>query len=468
MNSTLLEIQAEISKALLRNASPPKSWSKTTLAVETSDAALKKKVWWVRTDLGASLLSASQVQALVASKVVLFKSKQKDLGRTSAKCLVIDASALEKKVANATRSSLQMESKAKALLHQNVSLKSQVLEQSEQEALIANLIQAVNAKVFKSPRASSLRPSPKNKVLGGVPTLFLSDWHVGEQVDPDQIEGANQYNMEIAKERASHTFNRAKTELFTNLSGFRYDGIVIAFGGDMVSGNIHEELTRTNQKAVPECMVYTAEIIAQEIVQMADCFEEVYVPCVGGNHGRLDVKTVAKQAALNNLDYMLYLMIESLVKGMLGSANNVVFNISKSLDTQYSVYGVRYLLTHGDQFRESTNSSTFWPNLIEAARKKNERSRSMGNDTFDYMLCGHFHKYGAVGNVIVNGSLKGYDEWVYKQNFSLEAPTQALWITHPHDRFLRHIPIFAEEPVDDAAAYGAPISDLKVKGKFCG
>ena len=33
--------------------------------------------------------------------------------------------------------------------------------------------------------------------------------------------------------------------------------------------------------------------------------------------------------------------------------------------------------------------------------------------------------------LIVNGSLKGYDEYAYANNFGYEPPRQALWITHP-------------------------------------
>lgn len=464
MNSTLSEIHAEISKALLAQPRLPRRWTAALKVVETTDKDTSEKRWWVRQDLdkAGSFLSPSQVKELTSNRLIVGRKVSKKLGNTEVPCLVINAYQLEKILQGALIEEVRLEVKTKVLKQQNQLLRDSVSEEAQFQGLLDEIKKAIGRAKFKQPVSASRQILvPKNKILGGVPTLFLSDWHTGEVVDPEQIEGINEYNLEIAEARCHRVFSQAMKELFTHQAGFRYDAMVIAFGGDMLSGLIHDELLRTNQKGMPDCLIFLAQLIAQEIVKVADNFEEIYVPCVAGNHGRIEGKPSAKNAVTNNLDYLLYLMVEALVKGMLGSANNVTFNISKSLDMQYNIYGTTYLLTHGDQFKESTNSTSFWPNLVAAARKKNERTRTMGGKSFDYMLCGHFHKYGTVDNVIVNGSLKGYDEWVYKNNFSLEAPMQALWVTHPHERFLRHIPIYADEPVDDDSAVGAPISDYR-------
>jgi len=44
---------------------------------------------------------------------------------------------------------------------------------------------------------------------------------------------------------------------------------------------------------------------------------------------------------------------------------------------------------------------------------------------------GHFHQLIDLGNVVVNGSLKGYDEWTASMNFNFEMPQQAFWLTDP-------------------------------------
>ena len=46
-------------------------------------------------------------------------------------------------------------------------------------------------------------------VYRGVPTLFLSDLHWGENVRPSQINGVNQYNLSIAHERLQSCIDSA-------------------------------------------------------------------------------------------------------------------------------------------------------------------------------------------------------------------------------------------------------------------
>lgn len=48
---------------------------------------------------------------------------------------------------------------------------------------------------------------------------------------------------------------------------------------------------------------------------------------------------------------------------------------------------------------------------------------------------------------IVNGSLKGYDEYAYAGNFGFEEPKQALWLTHPERGITFQMPVFVEEKV---------------------
>ena len=48
---------------------------------------------------------------------------------------------------------------------------------------------------FKPPKWTKRKNQQKAK---GIPTLFLSDWHWGEVVDPEEINHLNEYNVEIA------------------------------------------------------------------------------------------------------------------------------------------------------------------------------------------------------------------------------------------------------------------------------
>lgn len=68
--------------------------------------------------------------------------------------------------------------------------------------------------------------------------------------------------------------------------------------------------------------------------------------------------------------------------------------------------------------------------VIRGDHKKRSRNGQIGMD-YDTLLLGHWHQLIQLQRLIVNGSLKGYCEYAYSNNFSYEPPRQALWITHP-------------------------------------
>ena len=60
------------------------------------------------------------------------------------------------------------------------------------------------------------------------------------------------------------------------------------------------------------------------------------------------------------------------------------------------------------------------------------------------MLLGHWHQLIQLERLIVNGSLKGYDEYAYSNNFGFEPPRQALWLTNHDHGITFSIPIYVD------------------------
>jgi hypothetical protein len=461
MKTTLSSIHSDILDALGSQQELVKAWSDSVAVLE--ETSNEHKWWWVRCDIPKGLLSAKGVELLEAADVLAkdAEPEQKKLGRQKALCWKLDAL---KFVAALNAKSIDSV-KIQILEQKNRDLEKQlnaVLSDTAQGAGTAQILQKLDA-IFKTRGTSQpkkfVRIAPTNgKALGGVPTLFLSDWHHGEVVEPTELEYLNEYNLEIANERADRVVNTAMNLLFHHHSGRSYDGLVLALGGDMLSGNILDELRATNETTVLDCALILSDKLSASIVEMADNFPAIYVPAVGGNHGRLDKRPTVKKAMKDNLDWLVYQMTMRQVQSRLGDACNVTFDITESLDLSYRVYGTRYLLTHGDQIGEGTKSVSFWPNIIETARRKQQRAVQAGAESFDYMLCGHFHRYGTVSNVIVNGSLKGYDEYAYRNNYEIERAIQAMWLTHPECGIIGHEPIYADDRVMDNTASAPPIS----------
>lgn len=65
---------------------------------------------------------------------------------------------------------------------------------------------------------------------------------------------------------------------------------------------------------------------------------------------------------------------------------------------------------------------------------------------WDTMICGHFHTLMMLPHLIVNGSLKGLDEYAFANNFGFERPSQALWLTQPEHGITFQMPVYVDEP----------------------
>lgn len=283
---------------------------------------------------------------------------------------------------------------------------------------------------------------PKSKHLTGVPTLFASDWHWGEVVDPSQIGGVNEFNLEIAQRRAKRLIEQTIYLLKSHMVNPNYPGIVFALGGDMFSGDIHEELMATNETEIMPTFLDVHGVLIWCIETLAAEFGQVFVPCVTGNHGRNTHKIRAKGRNYTNFDWLLY---QLLAKRFENDAR-VKFTIPSGPDCLYKVYGHRYLLTHGDQFRGGDGLIGCLGPITRGDHKKRSRNNQV-NQGYDTMICGHWHQLIQLQRLIVNGSLKGYDEYANQGNFPFEPPRQALWITHPKHSVTFSMPVLVEEPV---------------------
>lgn len=329
------------------------------------------------------------------------------------------------------------------------SLRAQVRQQDAQTVTFESVKRMIGVAVEHEPDPPKwLTPRKPSKASSGVPTLFLSDWHWGEVVNPAEIEGANEFNLEVAHKRARKLVERARALLFDYLSVPTYDGVVVALGGDMVSGDIHEELSKTNEVPIMPAVCDAIDVLHGIISAFADDFGKVFVPCVVGNHGRSTRKWQYKETGPTSFDWLIYQMLRQ----RFTADKRVTFRIPDGPDTYYRIYGHKYCLTHGNQFRGGDGLIGPLGPLTRGRHKKASRDASLSG-AFDTMIVGHFHQLMQLPHLIVNGSLKGYDEFAFGNNFAWERPSQALWLTHPENGITFQMPVYLDDPrtLDKAA-----------------
>ena len=283
---------------------------------------------------------------------------------------------------------------------------------------------------------------PAGHDVTGVPTLLASDFHFGEVVDPGQVNGVNEYNLTIARQRARTMIEVTIDLLKNHISNKGYPGIVFALGGDMVSGDLHEELSATNEKEIMPCVIELWATLVWCIETLADEFGNVFVPCVTGNHGRNTHKTRNKGRNYTNFDWLCYQFLAKRFE----NDSRVQFLIPEGTDANWQVYGHRYCMTHGDAFRGGDGLIGSFGAIIRGDHKKRGRNGQI-DLPYDTLLMGHFHQLIQLQRIIVNGSLKGYCEYAYANNFGYEPARQALWLTHPTRGITFSAPVLVQRDV---------------------
>lgn len=137
-----------------------------------------------------------------------------------------------------------------------------------------------------------LRSVVRNQGARGTPMTLWSDWHFGEVVRPEEVGGVNEFNADVCAARVKRLVDTTVDLCFNHMgrSSTRYPGIVVGLNGDLITGDIHAELTETNDRTPQQQINDLTDLIASAIEELASKFGHVFVACEPGNHGRGTLK----------------------------------------------------------------------------------------------------------------------------------------------------------------------------------
>lgn len=311
---------------------------------------------------------------------------------------------------------------------------SRLLEELDKAQRALAIVGSLDEAALQPPKWLSVA---KKKDGRATPIVMLSDTHFDEVVNPDEMEGLNAYNREIATMRLERWAQNVVKVARNYLAGLKYDGIVVLLGGDIFSGDIHEELAETNEDTMLGSLLYWSEQIAGALDLLQREFGPCHVASVMGNHGRTSRKPRAKLRARTNFDWLLAKMVERHFRGNPA----FTFAVPESADVLVRVYDYGQLMTHGDQVTGGGGIGGIYPPVMRLRARKQQRHLQVGS-SFDTLWMGHWHQYLATPSLVVNGSLKGYDEYAMVSNFAFEQPQQAFAVITPERGLIMHAPIF--------------------------
>lgn len=278
----------------------------------------------------------------------------------------------------------------------------------------------------------------------GIPSTLWSDWHWGEVVNEDEVGGVNKFDSHIARRRVEKTVEIVTDLAINHMVNPNYPGIVVCLGGDMISGDIHQELAESNDAYTFQTILDVQDHIAAGLRALADRFGRVFVPCVVGNHGRNTIKPRMKGTVYTSFEWNVYCQLERYFKAI--GDDRVQFYIPNESDAHFMVNGHRYNLTHGDRLGVKGGDGiigSIGP-IMRGTIKVGRSEAQIGRD-FDTIVMGHWHQYLTLPGIIVNGALKGYDEFArLALRAPYQRPIQSLWFTHPKHGITAQWPLYLE------------------------
>lgn len=335
------------------------------------------------------------------------------------------------------------------------SLKTRVRELERRTAKAEDIRQAV-AGLFDDPPQPTPFPqlASVKSIEGEVPLLNLYDVHWGEVVDIDRMDGVNSYNRRIAANRLGRYFDRNIDLLTNHWHGPPPPKAYLALGGDLVSGNIHEELTKTNDASPPLAVRELTGYLKEGIERLHDAIDcPIEIISVPGNHSRLSTKPESKKYVVDSYDTLVAWMLE-MHFNVPGSP--ITVTIPASGDALVNIYGRNVLWTHGD--RLGTNGGHGGAGPAAPASRGMRRviteyaARGIHLDT---IIMGHIHTSLELEDGFVSGPMSGWNEYARDGRFKPAPASQWLLTMHPLWGIAQRWKIFVGSP-EEGSIYQSP------------
>lgn len=277
-------------------------------------------------------------------------------------------------------------------------------------------------------RGVPIDPKPWSEALpnkGGrsIGVVHTSDGHAGEVIRAGEIMGLNEYNSSVYEERMQRMFDAACTIIPRWTHDDACDGVLLTMGGDLISGDIHDELMATNDLTSHEQVALAAETYDNGIRRLLTTFSAVHVAAVPGNHGRNTKKPWAKLTGVMSYDTLIAGMVRDRWRG----DKRVTWTIAQGADALVPIYGRTAMVSHGDKMGTGGGQGFAGPGLpiLRGSHKVRLQAHSVGQRV-DLILMGHYHTSFNFPGGLANGSVPGYSEYGNQLRAAVEPPKQWL------------------------------------------
>lgn len=282
---------------------------------------------------------------------------------------------------------------------------------AELKAVSSRLVTLEDALAFMNsapavpPTIKTPTSRPKSGKRIATPIFMVSDLHFGETVTLAESLGTNEYNLEIAAKRMAKCWDNMLWLRQDMARTTTCDDTLLLLNGDIISGDIHDELRETNDGGIrSQCDAAFAALLPGIKAFAAETPGVLHLVFIGGNHGRLTHKQHIKNGQEHSAEHLgVYDPLRRVIGDMGGK---VSWHIPRAERYLFNVHDRRLAIQHGTMIRSQGGiGGTLVPMTRWVTRV---------NDA-DLYFFGHFHEADAYGKIIKNGSLigpSGYTKWL--------------------------------------------------------
>lgn len=264
--------------------------------------------------------------------------------------------------------------------------------------------------------------------------ILCSDLHYEETVDPRTIDGLNEYNTSIAKQRFEKVFQNGLKLIEMGRSKSNIRKLVLWLGGDLITGYIHDELIENNAMSPIEASIDVYKMCVSAIDYMVENgdFNEIVVMTSVGNHSRTTQKIRISTCVENNFEWLIYNFLSTHYE----NSKTVKFKLSRGYFNYLDIYKKTIRFHHGNYIRYGGGVGGITVPLNKAIAQWNQ-SKLAYLDVF-----GHWHQRMSSKNFVCNGSIIGYGPYSVNIKAAFEHPQQSFFLMHPTKGKTVEAPIF--------------------------
>lgn len=303
-----------------------------------------------------------------------------------------------------------------------------IVQDGKQDILETRILEEFRQRLGNIPIRIVIPPLPSSKfnreATRDTAVLVISDCHIGQVVDPRELDAASAYNPAVYLNRLA----QLETNVQEILQSHPVEKLVVLLAGDIVHGRLGHSLEDDLTLPIVTQVDLALHSLTHVVGRLAAQVREVTIHSVAGNHGRWPgTRKVPTDRRWSNLDTIVAQSLQALCEATLP---NVCFDERISSRRIVDVGDYRILLLHGDQLRGGTYAAT---GVQKELGRWLLRSAQQGQRAPDLLVAGDKHIAASLpvgfSDALINGSFVGED--VFSQNFNPSPPSQTLFFIRP-------------------------------------